>query len=156
MENVTQASYLQRACESQGVYCLVYKDHNYLYFQGPKPEHLNKLPILDPDRYNGMIMGPGEGFFIGKQSLPDTANPIVCYDAACPNCYQDRIIKARMQMTADYMAKCTKCRRIYNLDDHGYVFFIPDGQSTEPQHNRRLIRYQVHYYPSKFTLIVSN
>lgn len=155
MENVTQASYLQRACESQGVFCLVYKDVSKFYFQGPRADQLNELPITDRDKYNGMIMGLA-GFFIGRPSLPDTSNPMVCYDAACPNCYQDRVITKRLQFIDTYMVECPTCHRTYNLDDRGYVYKTPENEDQDPAHNRRLIRYQVHYYPNQFTLVVSN
>lgn len=155
MENVTQASYLQRACESTGVYCLAYKDVSKFYFQGPRADQLNVLPITDRDKYNGIIMGLA-GFFIGKPSMNDAGTPLICYDAACPNCYEDRMITKRMNFIDTYIVECPACHRTYNLEDLGRVYKTPESEDQQAAHNRRLILYQVHYYPSQFTLVVNN
>lgn len=152
MDNVLQAPELRTACEANSEFCEVFMSGNSFVFQNHKTT--TTLPRTAIQDYSGCIMGLA-GFIIGKPNIPDDT-PLVCYDAACPNCYQDRVVTKRMTLKDSYMAECPLCHRVYNLDDHGYVYKIPAGQDSLPEHNRRLIRYRVYYYPSKYQLVVSN
>ena len=63
-----------------------------------------------------------------------------CYDLACPIC--DRADK-RLTLTNDGFAKCAKCGVVYNLNDNGNIYKIPEGADLPMK--RGLYQYKIEY-----------
>lgn len=145
MDQVLQVAPLRIACESKAEFCMVFLGQGTFVFQSFKDT--KELPRTAIQDYQGCLMGLA-GFLVGQPNIPDDSNPLVCYDAACPNCYADRSMTKRLKLTDTSMAQCEACQRIYNLDDHGYVFRGDEG--------KRLIRYRAVYSTATNTLVISN
>lgn len=146
-DNVMQVPPLRIACESKEEFCLIFNAGTNFVFKSFKDSY--SLPITDLDRQKGFIMGLS-GFFVGQPAIPDDGNPMVCYDAACPNCYTKQSMTKRLQLTSNNMAQCPNCQREYFLGDHGY---LKDGKAGDVL---RLIRYRAYYQAGRNTLIISN
>lgn len=145
-DQVISIAPLRIACDSKGEFCLIYSaGANFVYKSFTNEQ---SRPITDLDKQKGFIMGLS-GFIVGQPPIPDDANPIVCYDAACPNCYVDQMTTKRLQLISNDMARCSGCRREYNLSDHG---FVKNGKESD----RRLIRYRAVYQRATDILIINN
>lgn len=145
VDQVISIAPLRISCESKGEFCLIYMGGSNFVFKSFTNEQ--PRPITDLDRQKGFIMGLA-GFIVGQPPIPDDSNPMVCYDAACPNCYADQMVTKRLKLISNDMAQCT-CGREYNLSDHGYVKNAKDG-------DRRLIRYRAVYQRATDILIINN
>lgn len=146
VDQVISIAPLRIACDSKGEFCLIFSaGANFMFksFTNEQPR-----PITDLDKQKGFIMGLA-GFIVGQPPIPDDTNPIVCYDAACPNCYANQMTTKRLHLTSNDMARCSACRREYNLSDHG---FVKGGQEGD----RRLIRYRAVYQRASDILIINN
>lgn len=146
VDQVISIAPLRIACDSKGEFCLIYAAGTNFVFKSFTNEQAR--PITDLDRQKGFIMGLA-GFLVGQPPIPDDANPMVCYDAACPNCYADQMTTKRLKLISNDMARCSTCQREYNLNDHGYVKNAKEG-------DRRLIRYRVVYQRATDILIINN
>lgn len=64
----------------------------------------------------------------------------LCYDLACPIC--DRASR-RLTLKADGYARCDKCLVIYDMNNYGVIYKIP--QDTVLNKPRGLYRYRINY-----------
>ena len=90
------------------------------------------------------------GFIVGQGYLPEmgeTTLPLLCYDLACPNCYENSITR-RLSLQDGGYAYCSKCKRKYNLNNFGIV---EEGES-----GIKLFRYRISYNGSEIVQISNN
>ena len=91
------------------------------------------------------------GFVVGKSTQPDMnlQYPLVCYELACPNCYQDNYVQAQLRFTATEELTCPRCKRTYSLQNQGVVTTGTEG--------RPLLKYRsVTYNQANDILVVMN
>lgn len=89
------------------------------------------------------------GFIVGRTSMTElgTGNyPVVCYDLACPNCYSSDGISRALSLQSGAKAKCTRCSRVYDLNNEGII--------TDGENGKHLERYHISY--SSTTIMISN
>lgn len=102
-------------------------------------------PVTDADRnYMGL-----SGFIVGKPNIPplgSDVSQVVCYDLACPNCYEEQVVTREMQLQTGGKCYCRLCQRTYDLNNQGYVTSGSSGKS--------LYRYRVTYQNN--TLLINN
>ena len=77
---------------------------------------------------------------MGKSSIPDMnlQYPLVAYDLACPNCYEQSLITRPLILEADEKLTCSRCHRSYNLKDDGNIC---QGDAGEPLKRYRTVGY---------------
>ena len=147
-ENTYQAPVLYTACNSMGEFCTIYSDGKRLVFNGsPKePSYVNLTAL---NGYTGFKLGLS-GLIVGLPNIPEigtTESHVICFDWACPNCWEDYAIAPRLEVRySEGIAMCSRCKRTYDLNNAG---FISNGEA-----GRALFRYRVNY--EKNALIVSN
>ena len=145
IENVLQAPVLFVSCESMGEYCTIKSDGQRILITNAAG-NTDIINIIGEQHnyYLGL-----SGLIIGKLSIPEIGEDrlrVVCFDCACPNCYQNyNITKPLVLQTTGY-ANCNNCGRTYNLNDCGTISDGPAGSS--------LYRYRVSYIGN--TLIINN
>lgn len=103
-------------------------------------------PMTANDKYNYMGLS---GFIVGKPNIPplgSDVSQVVCYDLACPNCYEEQVVTREMQLQAGGKCYCRLCQRTYDLNNQGYVTSGTPGKS--------LYRYRVTYQNN--TLLINN
>lgn len=103
-------------------------------------------PMTANDKYNYMGLS---GFIVGKPNIPplgSDVSQVVCYDLACPNCYEEQVVTREMQLQAGGKCYCRLCQRTYDLNNQGYVTSGTSGKS--------LYRYRVTYQNN--TLLINN
>lgn len=102
-------------------------------------------PVTDADRnYMGL-----SGFIVGLPNIPplgSDVSQVVCYDLACPNCYEEQVVTREMQLQTGGKCYCRLCQRTYDLNNQGYVTSGSPGKS--------LYRYRVTYQNN--TLLINN
>lgn len=147
IENVQQAPVLFTACESMGEYCTITSDGQSFNFTDAT-NYTSSINITAMNSYSGYYLGLS-GFIIGKLTVPEIGEDkvrVVCYDRACPNCYQDYSITKPLVLQTGGYARCSSCGRTYNLNDVGNISDGPAG--------RTLYRYRVNY--TGYTLVINN
>ena len=76
------------------------------------------------------------GLIVGTNNYGEA----LCYDLACPIC--DRASR-RLTLKADGYARCDKCLVIYDMNNYGVIYEIP--QDTVLNKPRGLYRYRINY-----------
>ena len=136
MENVYQVPTLYIACNSLGEFCSITSNGTQFVFKGSKESsYVNTTAIND---YSGFCLGLS-GLIVGLPNVPEsrqTQNVVVCYDLACPNCYEDYNVSKPLTLQ-NGIATCAKCSRSYDLNNGGIV---SDGNP-----GKYLFRYRVTY-----------
>ncbi|MCH5168763.1 MAG: hypothetical protein J1F27_03905 [Prevotellaceae bacterium] len=138
IDNVLQAPVLHAACESMGEYCTVTSDGQSFIFTNAAGKS-SSLPIAALSGYSGYNLGL-TGFIVGRLTIPEMGEDnvrVVCFDRACPNCYQAYNITKPLALQESGYAGCKSCNRTYNLNDCGSLSDGPAG--------RALYRYRVNY-----------
>lgn len=127
---------LYAAMNSSGIFTVIQATGQTFRFTGENGKYtdVNKTAI---DAGASVQMGIA-GFIAG---LPNTAelghnSPTpVCFDLACPYCFENYHIERSLSLKAGGQASCPTCQRVYNLND--YL-----GQATD---GTRLYRYHITY-----------
>jgi len=149
IENVTQAPVLFTACESMGEYCTItISNDSQRFLFTDASGHADAINITAITAYNNFYLGLSGGFIVGKLTIPEIGEDfvrVVCYDRACPNCYQNYTITKSLQLQSGGYAKCSNCSRTYNLNDVGNISDGPTG--------RNLYRYRVNYNGTALVIV---
>lgn len=74
-----------------------------------------------------------------------------CYDLACPICDRNN---RRLTLTNDGYAKCAKCGVVFDLNNDGVIYTVPEGANL-PVH-RGLYRYYPDFSPITHILSIRN
>lgn len=146
-ENAYQAPALYTACNSMGEFCTVTfsRDGKEFVFKGSSTT--SNVPLTAIVGYNGFVLGLS-GLVVGLPNIPEmgkTESQVICYELACPNCWEDYNITKPL-VIKDGTAACSSCKRTYDLNSTGLV--------TQGEAGRSLYRYRVSYVNN--TLVVSN
>ncbi len=91
------------------------------------------------------------GFIVGKSTQPDMSlqYPLLCYELACPNCYQESYVQSQLRFSATEELTCQRCKRTYSLQNQGIV--------TSGSEGRPLLQYRtVAYNATNDILVVMN
>lgn len=134
---------LNAALNSMGEFATITQRNN-VYIYSNTTTSLQR-PITDADRnYLGL-----SGFIVGLPNIPplgSSVSQVVCYDLACPNCYEEQVVTREMKLQAGGTCKCSMCQRTYDLNNQGYVSSGSPGKS--------LYRYRVYFQNN--TLLINN
>lgn len=134
---------LNAALNSMGEFATITQRNN-VYIYSNTTTSLQR-PITDADRnYLGL-----SGFIVGLPNIPplgSSASQVVCYDLACPNCYEEQVVTREMKLQTGGTCKCSMCQRTYDLNNQGYVSSGSPGKS--------LYRYRVYFQNN--TLLINN
>lgn len=138
---------LNAALNSMGVFTTVRANRGQYLFtlENGNTTTVNATAL---ENYQSFRMGIA-GFIIGLPNIPELGSeaPLpVCYDLACPNCYNDLHIERSLQLKEGGYASCSSCKRIYNLNDQGLISSGEEGSS--------LFRYRISY--SGHTVVINN
>ena len=144
---VTGVVPLYRAVNSQGIFCTIKLGTSVFRFQSS-----DGATATYP--YSADIQAYGQpqciaGFVIGKSNIPDMnlQYPLVCYDLACPNCYEQSLITRDLTLDAQEQLTCSRCHRVYDLSNGGII--------KQGDKGSRLYRYRnVGYSDSQGGLLV--
>lgn len=134
---VTTAQPLYSALTDMGTFCSIYiSPDKTIHFETLTNSATDNLTaIAYYNRYNaiaGFIAGQGNEREIGKTDLP-----ILCYDLACPNCYENNSITRKLSLQEGGYAFCSRCGRKYNLNKFGII--------EEGDKGIKLFRYHISY-----------
>ena len=146
IDNVLQASVLHAACESMGEFCAITSDGQSLIFTNAAGK-TSKIPLTAMSDYSGYNLGLNSGYIVGRLAIPEMGEDnvrVVCFDRACPNCYQNYNITKPLALQTSGYAFCKNCNRTYNLNDCGSLSDGPSG--------RNLYRYRVTYITNSMGL----
>lgn len=95
----------------------------------------NLTAIANYNRYYAIA-----GFIVGQGNMMEmgsTVLPLLCYDLACPNCYEDNSITRKLSLQENGYAFCSRCGRKYNLNKFGII--------EEGDKGIKLQRYHISY-----------
>lgn len=134
---------LNAALNSMGEFATITQRTNVYIYSNTQTS--TQRPVTDADRnYMGL-----SGFIVGLPNIPplgSSVSQVVCYDLACPNCYEEQVVTREMQLQAGGKCYCRLCQRTYDLNNQGYVTSGTPGKS--------LYRYRVTYQNN--TLLINN
>ena len=143
MDNIYQSPVLYTACNSMGEFCTITGGNRSFIIANLKAsDTVNQTALTG---YSGFYLGLS-GLIVGLPQIPEMGQDVsrvVCFDLACPNCYQEYSITKRMVLQEGGIALCSSCKRRYDLNDL--------GRTTE---GRPLYRYRVSLIGN--TLIIAN
>lgn len=143
VSNVQTIPPLNAALNSMGEFATITQRTN-VYIYSNTTTSL-EVPITAVDHnYLGLC-----GFIVGKPAIPplgSSVSQVVCYDLACPNCYEEQVVTREMKLQAGGICKCSMCQRTYDLNNQGYVSSGSPGKS--------LYRYRASFQNN--TLLINN
>lgn len=149
VQNTFQAPALHNALNNMGEFCTVTTstDGQRFVFKGSakEPSYIN---IMADAAYSGYYLGLS-GLIVGLPNIPEMGKDVpavVCFDLACPNCYETYHVTKPIAMEDGGYGRCGSCKRTYNPNDNGIVASGTAG--------RNLYRYRVSYLGN--TLVVNN
>lgn len=128
---------LNTALNSMGEFCTIKVENNGYHFYGSKTDQL--VPKTALAEYSGFYLGLS-GFIVGLPSIPEMGYDVprvICYDLACPNCYQEYNFTKQMKMLNGTTCQCPSCQRTYDLNNQGIV--------SKGEAGRSLFRYRISY-----------
>lgn len=142
--------HLNAALNNAGEFCTITAHNNTYVFHSPGLREDFTYERSELERKSGYILGLS-GLIVGTPVIAEqlSSQPtVVCFDLACPNCYEDFSITRNVTLQLSQRAQCSRCQRVYDLNTQGIIVEGVQGSS--------LYRYRVAYYPSGNTLNVSN
>ena len=145
-QNTNTVPQLNAALGNPGEFCTIeQRGNNYVFTSLTGATQTNRTALSN---YQSTYLGLS-GLIVGLPVIPepgDDVQHVVCFDLACPNCYDTYSITKSLRLQEGGKATCTSCQRIYDLNTQGIVTDGETGQS--------LFRYRVTYVP--YTLQVNN
>lgn len=145
-QNTQLVPQLNSALNNPGEFCTITSNNNQYVFHSPSINEdyvHNRTEIERQSKYilglNGLIVGTP----IIAEQLSNRQVP-VCYDLACPSCYENLSITRALTLQENQKASCGRCGHTYYLNNQG----VTDDGSTS------LYRYRLSY--GNNTLVASN
>ncbi len=145
-QNTNTVPQLNAALGNPGEFCTIELRGQYYVFTNLTGSTQTNRTALS--NYQKTYLGLS-GLIVGLPVIPapgEDAQHVVCFDLACPNCYDTYAITKSMRLHEGGLAQCPSCQRIYDLNTQGIINDGEPGQS--------LYRYRVTYIP--YTLQVNN
>lgn len=142
--------HLNTSLNNPGEFCTITARNNTYVFHSPglREDYVHERSELE--RKSNYVLGLA-GLIVGTPIMADQLSSqatVVCFDLACPNCYEEAAITRNLTLMEGQRADCSRCERRYDLNTQGIVATGPSGRS--------LYRYRVNYYPSGYTLTINN
>ena len=144
-QNTQSVTQLNSALNSLGEFCTITARNNQYIFHSPGIREDFPYERTAADVKAGYVLGLS-GLIVGIPILTEqlsNQNRVVCFDLACPKCYEDNNITRAMTLKENQHVVCGRCNRSYDLNTQG----IADDGS-------KLYRYQVSY--GNNTLVINN
>lgn len=131
---VTGVVPLYTAVRNNGQFCTIRLGTNTFLFQGSNGATAT-YPLSADIKAYGMPQCIA-GFVVGHSIQPDMnmQYPLVAYDLACPNCYEQALITRNLSLNAQEELTCSRCHRVYDLTNGGII--------KQGKKGRRLYRYR--------------
>jgi hypothetical protein len=148
-DKVMTAAKLHGALISPGTFCAIYTGGNYLYFQDHTKTEPNQDNLTSVAYYQSYITIAG--FIVGLSNLPDMNTggiQYMAYDRVCSNCYEDNSISKPLTLLENGIAKCERCKRLYDLNNQGII--------RQGDKGRTLFRYRSVTYNGNNTVEIRN
>ena len=144
-QNTQLVPQLNTALNNPGEFCTVTAHNNQFIFHSPgiREDYIYERTALDNKA--ATILGL-DGLILGMPILTEQLsdqNRVVCFDLACPRCYEDASVTRALTLQEGQRAVCSRCDRSYDLNIQG---ISEDGS--------KLFRYQVSH--SNNYLLVNN
>ena len=141
---------LNSSLNNPGEFCTITAHNNTYIFHSPGLREDYVHEITELERKSNFVLGLS-GLIVGTPIMAEqltTQSAVVCFDLACPNCYEEAAITRNLTLRESQRVECARCGRRYDLNTQGILIDGPDGRS--------LFRYRANYYPSGYTLTISN
>ena len=141
---------LNAALNNPGQFCTIAARNSQYVFHSPGIREDYKYTLTELDRKSKYVLGLS-GFIVGVPIMADqlsAQSSVVCFDLACPNCYEEASITRDLTLLENQRAKCGRCGRLYDLNNQGII--------TDGEQGTSLYRYRVQYYPSGNNMTVNN
>ena len=136
---------LNIALNSQGEFCAITVDGSHYIFSSPTGStQTNRVALQN---YQNFRLGLS-GLIVGLPNIPEPGADVphvVCFDLACPTCYEEATIAKPLSLSESGRATCPRCKRIYDLNNQGIVATGTAGRS--------LYRYRVSFMPHTLQVI---
>lgn len=138
-QKVMQINPLYASLTGSGVFCTITFQGMKVTFSSNGNSYTDNLTQV-AGYQSPVFLG---GFIVGQANMPETGQtilPLMCYDLACPNCYEEMGLTRPMNVVEDngrQVAGCSKCNRKYDLNNAG----IP----IEGEKGIKLHRYHIVY-----------
>lgn len=119
---------------SPGVFCMITETikGGAKFFSFQNNQGLSSsIPKTAVDERVTCIMGMNNGIIVGYGNL-DYPAMFYAYDKECPNCFDFNGIPVRsrpLRMDSKGWAICDRCKRVYDLNNRG---FVVDGEQGQP------------------------
>lgn len=118
---------------SPGVFCIIREtnEKGVDYWTFSNNQNLSsKVKMSAIDLRQTRIIGLNNGVIVGFGNLD---NPAVfySYDRECPNCFDHEAVPIKskpLSIDEKGWAKCNVCKRVYNLNNRGYIIEGEQGQ----------------------------
>ena len=144
-QNTQIVPQLNSALNNPGEFCTITARNNQYIFHSPGIREDFPYECTAADVKAGYVLGLS-GLIVGMPILTEQLSDqsrVVCFDLACPKCYEDNSITRAMTLKENQHVVCGRCSRSYDLNTQG----IADDGS-------KLFRYQVSY--GNNTLVINN
>lgn len=144
-QNTQTVPQLNSALNNPGEFCTITARNNQYIFHSPGISEDYRYNRTAADVKAGYVLGLS-GLIVGIPIITEqlsNQNRIVCFDLACPKCYEDNSITRSLTLRENQHVVCGRCNRSYDLNTQG----IADEGS-------KLFRYQVS--PGSNPLVVNN
>lgn len=141
---------LNSSLNNPGEFCTITAHNNTYVFHSPGLREDYVHEITELERKSNFVLGLS-GLIVGTPIMAEqltTQAAVVCFDLACPNCYEEAAITRNLTLRESQRVECARCGRCYDLNTQGVLIDGPTGRS--------LFRYRANYYPSGNTLTISN
>jgi len=141
---------LNAALNNPGQFCTIAARNSQYVFHSPGIREDYKYTLTELDRKSKYVLGLS-GFIVGIPIMADqlsAQSSVVCFDLACPNCYEEASITRDLTLLENQRAKCGRCGRLYDLNNQGII--------TDGEQGTSLYRYRIQYYPSGNNMTVNN
>jgi len=141
---------LNSSLNNPGEFCTITAHNNTYIFHSPGLREDFVYERSELERKSNYVLGLS-GLIVGTPIMAEQLSnqtSVVCFDLACPNCYDDAAVTRNLTLREGQRAECSRCARTYDLNTLGVVASGSAGRS--------LFRYRAQYYPSGNTLSVAN
>ena len=144
--NVNTTPELRAALNSPGEFCKITFPPSYYQFTNAhgRSTQVNRTSL---EAYGKPVFIAG--FLVGTPSVPDASSNFyqVAYDLVCPNCFHESSIQRALDFEGINEMKCSRCGRIYELNNHGIV---------KNKQGKPLEHYHMTYAQPQGVLIIQN
>lgn len=125
---------LNGAIGGYGEYCDIRYDSQRYYFTSLNASYTYNRDAVD---LRNATVSLSNGYIVGRSTLTEMnsdVQPYVCYDRICPNCYSESSINKALSLKDGGFAECSRCKRVYDLNNFGIISSDTTGVKLERYH----------------------